>query len=966
MKKKALPFVFSLLMLMSFTVGSFGQNRHDKSARNNRESKGVGLVGTVLSTDAEYFTTGAAMDVVFTVVYDWDQSEDYVIGVEIVFPSGESIVVNAGNCSNRITDFDFPTTAYLTKEDFPNDYTALYEDSDGTFGIADSEPFTINITIPAEYSENELEIAWTCTGAAKSSVNGTITLEKESSLDDPTSVAASAASTSSIGLSWVKNGDNDVMVAYNTTNTFGIPSGTYAIGDEIDGGGTVIYNGSGTSTNHTGLTSGTEYFYKVFSVSTAKATSYSNGVEVSAMPAVELPLSEGFENGGLMPDGWTLETGAGASPWVISNGAEKTGNFGISVTQENAIPKDAWFFSQPIYMDAGTYILDFWYRADGINTEELSVSFGTEAVSSEMTGAILSGFTFSTNDYSFKHVSIIIPSNGIYYIGFHAESITPQKYIHIDDIEISEGTVGLWTGNEDTDWAKTSNWDNLAVPGGSDNVTIPDVSAAGLSGRFPVITDATAAICNNLTIAANAVLTVQSGGTLSIGGDLLLESIHSFGTTKVGSLVDQTNGGVTNTITGTNTVKLEMLGAAVPLNNQWHLISSPVGSFNSSDVFWNCFLRTFDESTGAYVNVGEDLAVDTDMEGYATMYYYGTGAANTKMLEFSGTLNTGNKSITCTKTGGQSGWNLVGNPYPSAVDWNLVTQDAYPDGLDNTLYVVDGDNVNSYKPATPPVGNPSSIIPAMQGFFVKCLTNNTDLTFKNNYRVSNQATFLKSDFDMHNVLAFVAENGDGLKDYMNVYFRDNATNGFDYDWDITKFFNWNESAPQVYVIEDGAYFTNNAYNSQNKPESVQIGFYSGTDGVYKIGLKGTEEIDADIALYLYDTKENIHVDLREIDQYEFNYSVNDDPARFKLQMNTTGIEDQDYFPFNVWLNGNQLMVNTGDVMVENIRLYDLSGKLLKEVANSQSQTTIKLPEVKSVYIIQMVTMEGVYSKKIVY
>jgi len=43
--------------------------------------------------------------------------------------------------------------------------------------------------------------------------------------------------------------NNPVLLVYNTTNTFGTPTSgtTYNIGQTINGGGTVIYNGSNTT-----------------------------------------------------------------------------------------------------------------------------------------------------------------------------------------------------------------------------------------------------------------------------------------------------------------------------------------------------------------------------------------------------------------------------------------------------------------------------------------------------------------------------------------------------------------------------------------------------------------------------------------------------------------------------------------------------------------------------------------------
>ncbi len=104
----------------------------------------------------------------------------------------------------------------------------------------------------------------------------------------PENFIATAVSSSEIDLSWDLNADNDsVVLAYNTTNTFGTPSGNYNPGDNISGGGTVLYVGTATNFNHTGLTSQT-YYYKIWSVNTQD---YSTGVETSASPLLPEPTN---------------------------------------------------------------------------------------------------------------------------------------------------------------------------------------------------------------------------------------------------------------------------------------------------------------------------------------------------------------------------------------------------------------------------------------------------------------------------------------------------------------------------------------------------------------------------------------------------------------------------------------------------------------------------------------------------
>jgi len=105
-----------------------------------------------------------------------------------------------------------------------------------------------------------------------------ITVNYEVPPDPPTDLTT-ISYTNQIKLSWVKNAaNNNVIVAYNTSSTFGTPSNgtSYSVSSAISGGGTVIYNGSSASFYHLGLNQSTQYFYKIWSVSGINL--YSSGI----------------------------------------------------------------------------------------------------------------------------------------------------------------------------------------------------------------------------------------------------------------------------------------------------------------------------------------------------------------------------------------------------------------------------------------------------------------------------------------------------------------------------------------------------------------------------------------------------------------------------------------------------------------------------------------------------------------
>jgi len=276
----------------------------------------------------------------------------------------------------------------------------------------------------------------------------------------------------------------------------------------------------------------------------------------------------------------------------------------------------------------------------------------------------------------------------------------------------------IWDGSTDTDWNTKANWNRSAVPTSTDNVIIPAVSKASA----PVIDIDENADCNNLTIESSGSLTIQSSAS------------------GTGSLI------VSGTSKGDITVERYMTGWSSS-NNGWHFLSSPVSGFTISGTDFvptvgDDDLYRFDESAESLVwlNYNGGTFGHTVFEvGLGYLSSYETAATKS----FSGSINTGTiaKSLSFTTSSGGEGWNLLGNPYTSAIDWDLLTKTSSVEG---TVYVVQGSDGNyiTWNGSTGDLTD--GIIPAMQGYFAHCTTTDQTITMQTEDQLHNSTNFYKS------------------------------------------------------------------------------------------------------------------------------------------------------------------------------------------------------------------------------
>ncbi|MDO9512912.1 MAG: BNR-repeat neuraminidase N-terminal domain-containing protein [Bacteroidales bacterium] len=755
-------------------------------------------------------------------------------------------------------------------------------------------------------------------------------------MNAPTAFTATAVSTSQINLAWTLNSvGQNVMVAVNGSNTFGTPAnGTaYAATENLPTAGTVIYNGPASGFNHTLLTSSTPYFYKAWSVDannyysstgpTANATTLCDAIS-------SLPWTEGFEGmstvgSKILPSCWSYENVVGTNgPFSASVAGSYFGPNSGTKFIYTYYSATTWVYTPPMQLTAGTiYNFSFWMMNKVVTNPVdflMDVAYGSTNSNSGMNNILATGVVCNNSAYTQFSYSFIPSSTGVYFFGIKTTSTTSTPwYISFDDFSLEEIPAAAnttWAGTTSNNWTTSSNWNN-GIPGSGTNVTIP----SGLT-NYPTIASAVA--CNNLTL--------ENGATL-LGNNFL-------------------------TVNGTTTLNRDITG------NAFHLMSIPVTSSTVGAPFLtglhdNIWIRSYAEATGNWTNMLNTEAL-TVGQGYSIWMDIASATAT-----FTGTLNNGNVSPTVTNSGttgniNYDGWNLVGNPYPSAIKWNIGTWTKTNIDASVAAWSASAGNYVYWNGTSGSLTD--GIIPVAQGFFVKA-TGSPALTIPNDSRVhSNVGYYKNTPADLISLKASSTMNT--FTDETFVNFNALATDAYDHQFDAIKLYG-DANAPQLFTKLNGAEFAINVLPSSNQNQSIPVGFKAGVDGVYTLHASYIESLNSGMSVYLDDIMLGSRQNLRNNPVYSFHANATDDAMRFKLSFATVGIVDASLTQISVWSAERSLYITNVTGLQGDVQIINTAGQLVyagKLMGQSTQVYTLNLAS--ATYMVRIITKEGVAVRKV--
>lgn len=256
----------------------------------------------------------------------------------------------------------------------------------------------------------------------------------------------------------------------------------------------------------------------------------------------------------------------------------------------------------------------------------------------------------------------------------------------------------------------------------------------------------------------------------------------------------------------------------------------------------------------------------------------------------------GNEPYTGTDWEEFEGWNLIGNPYTCALNWDDVWTQIVANGQDgyieNGVYYYDDsqDNYVFYGAGTMnDIGitingvADDKFIPANQGFFVKATPagHGKSVTIKKSARTHSSQAFWKNEQVHPNMIRLNIEK-DGYTDETVVRTLENATFNHDFSLDAYKMFTWNAAKPQIYSRneEKTRYFSLNSLPEIEGHQIVPLGLYIGEAGDYQISM--TENSFEDMHLWLEDKHTDEMTNLRTVNSWTLNQTAEDNSERYVL------------------------------------------------------------------------------------
>lgn len=537
-----------------------------------------------------------------------------------------------------------------------------------------------------------------------------------------------------------------------------------------------------------------------------------------------------------------------------------------------------------------------------------------------------------------------------------------------------------WIGSENTDWSNPDNWKGNKLPKFDSSVKIE------ISGNAPQIKEIV--IIGKLTIADGAKLILKPGASLEITTDVLNDGqfVLESEADKLASLMLPENASKV----GESNVKM-----VLPANRYWYL-SHPIENAKSS--IYSDFTDMENERMWVYrhiagynpgwFRVNREVSF-LNLEGAHVIY-----EGSNKNLNFTGALNSGVQE----RTFDNAGWHLIGNPYPTAIDWQKEDGNGWErNGVSGTIYnrVDMGYGIDLIYTFTKNEGIPAvsqfkpedlgytdeniGFIAPYQAVWIKVEEPGSTLRISEAARVKDNSMPLKSS----------SSNSNGKQNYIRIktgnqylfdatvlYFNE-LFDQYEGTEDVSKRFNNSDKVPEIYTnIDNKAMAINGLPMLVGANYTIPLSVRNRIEGEVKLSVD-LDEFANNYQVVLEDKETGSWINMGDVEAYVYTpRQMGDDHDRFvlhlsKVQSVATAIEEETKNDDSVTILGQKedVLVRISPELLRSetatIEVLDMSGRMLDTVKTRSSETEVSLPAFHGVYVVRVIAGGTIKTEKVV-
>lgn len=594
-------------------------------------------------------------------------------------------------------------------------------------------------------------------------------------------------------------------------------------------------------------------------------------------------------------------------------------------------------------------------------------------------------------------------SNGGVYSGATTETLVINDITGLNNYQyycqVRENTETCYTATQATQIKEATNtWSNTQV---WSNGTPILASKVIIAGSYDTQANGLLDVCE-LTVGATGSMVVKADNPITVKKKIINQN------PSADSFVMESDANIIQTDDVVNEGNILVQRSVADMNNvstkmDYVYWSSPVegqtikGSGGFSPNTPNSGFQQYNESTDRFVTTND--ATFLKAKGYAIRAESGVIPGSNppeqyqdgyaKIYAFAGVPNNGSfQSGVLGKSGADKGYNLIGNPYPSNIDFDKLhalneskiyataffwTNNEYEPkqmgsgykGNNYAIYNITGGVPATYDSTNPNYDTaPNGKVKLGQAFIVQTKIAGA-LDFNNSIRVTDSGTFYQKTQGKNRFwLTLTAPNN--MVNTILVGYIAGATDLYETDFDAELLAVGSDSFYSILGAQKLA--IQGKVDRFSTEDVVALGNVFSTDGNYTIKLQNPEGLfNNNQNVYLKDKLLKKYINLSTAGSYTFEAVKGTDHTRFEIvyKEGTLDATDHNKSEFQVYKKGVDFVIQSSRKLGK-VELYDAGGRLIRQLFSNEKNVTLEVNSLpQGVYIIKVEISGDVKTKKIV-